>query len=87
MVTHPASKTVTYHELYGQPFGPHMWYRTSAGWQNGRRWLHLILDHFFDDYRLLDAEETAKFADECLCELFNLLGFVLDPEKARDHRD
>eukprot|EP00971_Amphidinium_carterae_P191775 3805073-Amphidinium_carterae.1 len=88
MVTHPGSNSVTYHELYGQPFGashavPN--FCRVAEWLSraGRRWLHLILDHFFDDYRLLDAEETAEFADECLCELFNLLGFVLDPEKAQ----
>eukprot|EP00971_Amphidinium_carterae_P304057 6042445-Amphidinium_carterae.2 len=46
-----------------------------------RLYFHLVLDHFFDDFFLVEPHQSATFAQHCLHQLFSLLGLTLDPEK------
>eukprot|EP00971_Amphidinium_carterae_P118722 2352184-Amphidinium_carterae.1 len=88
MVTHPSSRTVTYHELFGQPFGAaHAvtnFYRV-AEWlcRVCRRFFNIALEHFYDDFWYLDLDSSADSARTCLHALFEILGFVLDPAKSQ----
>eukprot|EP00971_Amphidinium_carterae_P341588 6480457-Amphidinium_carterae.1 len=70
---------VEYYELFGQPFGASNavdnfyrlahWIATVA-----RRYFHLVVDHFFDDFFLVEPLQSAPFAQRCLHQLFSLLG-------------
>lgn len=74
--------------MYGQPFGaghavPN-WYRV-AEWLARvlKRLYYILVDHFFDDFFVVEPEDTIKSAMACLKETFNLVGFRLDPEKSQ----
>lgn len=74
--------------MHGQPFGaghavPNF-YRV-AEWLSRLlvRAFGLVLDHFFDDFFLVSVTQESKTASFCLKEVFNILGFLLDPEKTQ----
>eukprot|EP00971_Amphidinium_carterae_P317063 6302924-Amphidinium_carterae.1 len=79
---------IEYYELFGQPFGASNavdnFYRV-AHWLAtvARRYFHLAVDHFFDDFFLVEPASSASFAPHCLHQLFELLGLSLDPQKSQ----
>ena len=88
MVVDPDHRTVQYHQLYGQPFGASHavpnFYRV-AEWlcRAARRYFHIALDHFFDDFFYVEPAATAESARKAITFLFDILGFKLDPVKAQ----
>jgi len=87
-VYNPWKKRVFLHEMYGQPFGaghavPNFcrvseWLSRCLG-----RIFSLALDHFFDDFFLVDKQQNSEVASFCLREGFKTLGFELDPDKSQ----
>ena len=87
-VYNPWKKSVFLHEMYGQPFGaghavPNFcrvseWLSRCLG-----RVFSLALDHFFDDFFLVDKQGNSDVASFCLREGFSILGFELDPDKSQ----
>jgi len=88
MVWNPYSKTIDYHELYGQPFGaghavPNF-YRLAAWAMAGiRRLLFVVGDHFFDDYFYIEPKNTAPSAAWALQRFMQIVGLKLDSEKSQ----
>ena len=87
-VFNPALETVELFEIYGQPFGaghavPNF-YRV-AEWISRAfiRGFQLVLDHFFDDYFLVERPECSEISAFCVTEGFRLLGFATDPDKTQ----
>ena len=87
-VYNPSTKEVDLHEMYGQPFGaghavPNF-YRVSE-WiaRCLQRLFHIHLDHFFDDFFIIEPRDTIRSAVYCMQEAFKLLGFALDPTKSQ----
>ena len=82
-VYNPNTKSV-----YGQPFGaghavPNFcrvseWLSRCLG-----RLFTLAIDHFFDDFFLVDLQANMETASFCLREGFRVLGFELDPDKSQ----
>ena len=76
---------VRYHAMHGQPFGAELavpnFYRYSE-WvcRALRRFFKLLLEHYFDDYFLIESERSFFSALFCFREGCKLLGIVLDPE-------
>ena len=87
-VYNPHEDTVELHEMYGQPFGaghsvPNF-YRVAEWLCRGAvRLFHLLVDHFFDDFFIVEAECCSTSALFVLREYFRLLGFMLDQEKSQ----
>ncbi len=87
-VYNPNTKSVSLHEMYGQPFGaghavPNFC-RVSEGLSRCLGCLFtLAIDHFFDDFFLVDLQANMETASFCLREGFRSLGFELDPEKSQ----
>eukprot|EP00971_Amphidinium_carterae_P197066 3911328-Amphidinium_carterae.1 len=87
MLMDPDANVVRYFILYAQPFGAahavSNFYRV-AEWlvRVARRYFHLAVEHFYDDFFLVDTESSAPLAQLCLQELFHL-GFALDPQKSQ----
>ena len=84
----PTKDRVTLHEMYGQPFGaghavPN--FCRVAEWISRvmQKLFHMLVDHFFDDFFVVEPEATIQSAMACLHETFTLLGFRLDPEKSQ----
>ena len=55
MVWNCYENRVDFHEMYGQPFGaghavPNFYRLACWAVRGARRTLHLVMDHFFDDY-------------------------------------
>ena len=82
----PTKDRVTLHEMYGQPFGaghavPN--FCRVAEWISRvmQKLFHMLVDHFFDDFFVVEPEATIQSAMACLRETFTLLG--LDPEKSQ----
>eukprot|EP00435_Cladocopium_sp_Y103_P066764 s364_g29.t1 len=80
------------YEIYGQPFGaghsvPNF-YRV-AEWLSRAliRGYNLLVDHFFDDFFVIERQSCSTVAAFCLKESFDLLGFSLDPEKSQPPSD
>eukprot|EP00971_Amphidinium_carterae_P315743 6276266-Amphidinium_carterae.1 len=84
----PDANAVRYFVLYAQPFGAahavSNFYRV-AEWlvRVARRYFHLAVEHFYDDFFLVEPESSAPVAQQCLQELFHILGFALDPAKSQ----
>ena len=79
---------VRYHEMYGQPFGAAAavtnFYRFSE-WvcRALRRFFKMVMDHFFDDYFIVEVGYSLMSAVFCFREGCKLLGVVLDPDKSQ----
>ena len=86
MVVDPDKRTTQFHQLYGQPFGASHavpnFYRV-AEWlcRAARRYFHIALDHFFDDFFFVEPVASAESARKAITFLFEFLGFKLDPLK------
>ena len=87
-VYNPFSEKVDLHEIYGQPFGaghavPN--FCRVAEWLSRliARCFRLAVDHFFDDFFVVEPSTTIQVAAFCLRETFQLLGFTLDTEKSQ----
>ena len=83
----PASKQAKLFEIYGQPFGaghavPNF-YRV-AEWLSRLlvRALHLLIDHFFDDFFYTCRPAEERLALFCVWEVFRLIGFDIDGKKS-----
>ena len=79
---------VQFHEMFGQPFGaghavPN--FCRVAEWLSRciRRMFTMAVDHFFDDFMIVEPEWSIHSAVFCLQEAFTLLGFALDPQKSQ----
>ena len=87
-VYNPHTRRVDLHLMYGQPFGaghavPN--FCRVAEWiaRLLQRRFRLIVDHFFDDFWLVEPAELADSAMFVLRECFAILGFQLDGEKSQ----
>ena len=85
-VFNPDTKSVEFYEMFGQPFGASLavlnFCRLSE-WlcRVATRLLHLVLDHYFDDFSLFEPKFSAPSAFWALGRLFQLFGFVFDEGK------
>lgn len=84
----PSSGEVWLHEMYGQPFGaghavPN--FCRIAEWLARclQRLFDMHIDHFFDDFFIVEPKRTIASAVHCMKEAFKLLGFLLGPEKSQ----
>ena len=87
-VMNPTEDKVELYEIYGQPFGaghavPNF-YRV-AEWLSRLliRAFSVVLDHFFDDYFLVERPECSAVSAFCISESIALLGFLTDPDKSQ----
>ena len=87
-VFNPHSRRVDLHLIYGQPFGaghavPN--FCRVAEWiaRLLQRRFRLVVDHFFDDFWLVEPAPLAETAMFVLRECFATLGFALDKEKSQ----
>ena len=85
-VWNPHAKKVELHHMHGQPFGaghavPN--FCRVAEWISRAivRLFHVICDHFFDDFFLVEPESLIETAVFCLQSTFRILGFSLDADK------
>ena len=84
----PTSKQVKLFEMYGQPFGaghavPNFCRVSEWIARMLQRFFHLHVDHFFDDFFIIEPEDTIVSALIMMKEGFKLLGFTLDPDKSQ----
>ena len=87
-VYNPSSDQVFLFEMYGQPFGaghavPNFCRVSEWICRFMQRYFNLNVEHFFDDFFLIELSDTIKSGVFVLNESFRLLGFTLDPEKAQ----
>ena len=87
-VYNPSSDEVDLHEIYGQPFGaghavPN--FCRVAEWMSRllARCFRMGVDHFFDDFFVVEPSTTVKVAAFCIRQTFDILGFTLDGEKSQ----
>ena len=87
-VYNPESHEVVLFEMYGQPFGaghavPN--FCRVSEWLSRvlQRYFYLHVDHFFDDFFLVEPSLTIQAGIFVMKESFKLLGFSLDPEKSQ----
>jgi len=86
MVFNPVTKQIDYHELYGQPFGaghavPNFYRLAHWACKVARKLLSLVIDHFFDDFWIIEPQCLADYANWCFKSLMSTVGLSLDPEK------
>ena len=84
----PECKDVVLFEMYGQPFGaghavPN--FCRVSEWLSRflQRFFSLHVDHFFDDFFLIEPSRTIQAGIFVMKESFKILGFSLDPEKSQ----
>ena len=87
-VYNPTRGEVALHEMYGQPFGagravPNFCRVAERLARLLQKLYYILVDHFFDDFFVVEPENTIQSAMACLKESFNLFGFQLDPEKSQ----
>ena len=87
-VYNPSTGGVDLHEIYGQPFGaghavPN--FCRVAEWMSRllSRCFKLAIDHFFDDFFVVEPSITIQVATFCMRETFDALGLLLDAEKSQ----
>ena len=87
-VYNPHSDQVELFEMLGQPFGaghavPN--FCRVAEWISRclQKLYGMVVDHFFDDFFVIEPDLTIHTAMQCLRETFELLGFQLDPDKSQ----
>ena len=88
----PVSQQVKLFEMYGQPFGaghavPNFCRVSEWIARMLQRFFHLFVDHFFDDFFIIEPAETIRSAVIMMREGFKILGFTLDPEKSQEQTD
>ena len=86
MVWNPVENRIDYHELYGQPFGaghavPNFYRIATWACVASRRLLGLLIDHFFDDYWMVEPKCLIQSACWAFKEFMALMGLTLDPGK------
>ena len=79
----PETSNIDLHELWGQPFGAaHAVsnFNMLAEWATRvvRRLLHLLMDHFFDDYFIIEPERTCAVGVWAFKRVMFALGLKLD---------
>ena len=85
-VCNPVTHKVEFHEMLGQPFGASLavlnFCRLSE-WlcRVASRWLHIVLDHYFDDFSIFEPKFSTPSAFWSLGKLFDLFGFTFDQGK------
>lgn len=90
-VYNPHDDCVQLFEMYGQPFGAahavpnfYRFYRVAEFLNRVlNRGVRLVIDHFFDDFFMVEVPESAQVSAFCMREVFSLLGFGLDGEKSQ----
>ena len=80
--------TVQFHEMYGQPFGaghavPNFCRLAEWASRVTRRLLLLVLDHFFDDYFLVEPKCLIASGIWAFRRLLELFGLAIDPGKSQ----
>ena len=88
----PESREVALHEMYGQPFGAG---HAVPNFCRVAEWLarfimrkfNVMIDHFFDDFWIIEPSWSISSAVFCLTRAFAILGFTLDPEKTQPPQD
>ena len=87
-VFNPATQEVNLFEMYGQPFGaghavPN--FCRVSEWLSRflQRFYFLHIDHFFDDFFLIEPSLIIQAGIFVMKESFKILGFELDPEKSQ----
>jgi len=86
MVWNPVENRIDYHEMFGQPFGaghavPNFYRLAKWACVASRRLLGLLIDHFFDDYWMIEPKCHIQSATWAFKEFMAIIGLVLDPEK------
>ena len=79
---------VDIHAIYGQLFGaaravPNFYRLPCWAVRSARRFLHLVMDHFFDGYFIIEPKVTIASAVWSFRRSMQLVGLKLDPEKAQ----
>ena len=87
-VWNPFKANVEFHEMWGQPFGaghavPNFYRLAEWASRVTRRLLCLVLDHFFDDYWIVEPKCIAASGVWAFRRLMAAFGLKLDPEKAQ----
>ena len=87
-VYNPGTKQADLFEIFGQPFGaghavPNFCRVAEFLARLCTRAYHAVLDHFFDDFFLVDWADEAAVCMFCIRESFQLLGYKLDPDKSQ----
>jgi hypothetical protein len=82
------SKQIDYHEIWGQPFGaghavPNFYRLATWAMRVSRRLLHLVADHFFDDYFFIETEHTLASGVWAFKRIMAAIGLELDPKKSQ----
>jgi hypothetical protein len=77
---------VQFHLMYGQPFGaghavPNFYRIAEWFCRFVRRYFRVQVEHFFDDFFVVEPEDTIGSAHGCLKSAATLLGLDFDPEK------
>jgi len=88
MVWNYYESRIDYHEMWGQPFGaahavPNFCRLAAWAMLAATRLLHVVIDHFFDDYFMVEPKVTVASATWACRRLFRLVGLNLDPDKAQ----
>eukprot|EP00435_Cladocopium_sp_Y103_P007062 s2279_g2.t1 len=89
-VYNPHTGEVDLHELHGQPFGaghavPN--FCRAAEWISRctQRLFKSLVDHFFDNFFIIEPQLTVQSSLFCLQQLFLTLGFALHPGYRLQH--
>ena len=88
MFYNPSTKALDCHESYGQPFGaghavPNFYRIAQWCATVGRRLLKLPVDHFFDDFWIVEPKCLAPSGVWAFRSLMKSCGFGLDPGKSQ----
>ena len=87
-VFNPVQKEVSLFEMYGQPLGaghavPNFCRVSEWICRFLQRFFHLHVEHFFDDFFIIESQDTIQSGVIMLREGFKILGFTLDPDKSQ----
>ena len=87
-VYNPQESRVALFEMYGQPFGaghavPNFCRVSEWISRMLQRFFHIHVEHFFDDFFIIESRDTIRSGLIVMQEGFRLLGFTLDPDKSQ----
>jgi len=88
LLWNPFESKVQFHELWGQPFGaghavPNFYRMASWIAEVCRKLLFLHMDHFFDDFWVIEPQATIICGVWCVRKVMAACGFQLDPQKSQ----
>ena len=88
MFYNPSTGVIDCHESFGMPFGaghavPNFYRMAQWCAVVGRRFLKLPIDHFFDDFWIVEPKCLAHSGVWAFRSLMEACGFVLDPGKSQ----